>query len=223
MHVEPEPIVNPRQQRPHAERRVLRAQCRHKGHHRVVEFVGAAWPAFPRHQADDPPLLEGGLRLIERRARDRKRVGRARHGFALDVHLTEHFVLHLHEIPPIEKVVRGKQWILDGLRTRMERAVGTQGVGFGMPAGWSWRHSKYNYAAHGDEMSSERPVSGLSSPCQACQAHIEGCAALISRAALRRLPSQRRISPNTCGVISLTLPVGACAGGRGVQTRQQIG
>ena len=82
-----------------------------------------------------PPLLEGGLRLIERRARDPKRVGRARHRGALDVHLAEHFVLHLHEIPRIEKVVRGEQRGLDGLGTRMQRAVGAQGVGFGIASG----------------------------------------------------------------------------------------
>ena len=97
--------------------------------------MGAVRPAFPRHEAGDPPLLEGDLRLIERRARDPKRVGRSRHGFALDVHLAEHFVLHLHEIPPIEKVVRRKQRILDGLGTRMKRAVGAQGVRFRIAAG----------------------------------------------------------------------------------------
>lgn len=123
MHVEPKAIVNPRQQRPHTERRILGAQRRDKGHHRVVEFVGAVRPAFPRHEAGDAPLFEGGLRLIERRARDPKRVGRARHGCALDIHLAEHFVPHLHEIPPIEKVVRRKQRILDRLGARMERAV----------------------------------------------------------------------------------------------------
>ena len=36
-------------------------------------------------------------------------------------------------------------------------------------------------------------------------------------------PRQRRISPNTCGVISLTLAGGAAARRSGVQTRQQIG
>jgi hypothetical protein len=47
--------------------------------------------------------------------------------------------------------------------------------------------------------------------------------AFPSRAALRKLRSTRRISPNTCGVISLTLPIGVCARGSGVQTHQQIG
>jgi hypothetical protein len=36
-------------------------------------------------------------------------------------------------------------------------------------------------------------------------------------------PRERRISPDTCGVISLTLPNGACARGRRLQTHQQIG
>jgi hypothetical protein len=133
--VEPKASVNPGQQRPDAERRVLRALRHHKGHHGVVEFVGAVWPAFSRHQTGDSPLLEGGLGLIERRARDPKRVGGARHGRPLDVHLAEHFVLHLHEIPRIEKVVRGKQRGLDGLGPRMERAVAAQGVGFGIASG----------------------------------------------------------------------------------------
>src|SRR5258708_19936316 len=69
IHVETKPIGNPRQPRPYAERRVRRAQRRHKGHHRIAEFVGAVWPAFPRHQAGDPALLEGRLRLIEHRPR----------------------------------------------------------------------------------------------------------------------------------------------------------
>jgi hypothetical protein len=123
VHVQTKPIVNPRQQRPYAERRVLRPQRHHKGHHRIVEFVGAVWPAFPRCQAGDPALLEGGLRLIERRARAPKHVGRSRHGLALDVDLAEHFVLHLHKIPRIDKVVRRKQRILDDLGAKMERAV----------------------------------------------------------------------------------------------------
>jgi len=54
---------------------------------------------------------------------------------ALDVHLAEHFVLHLHEIPRIEKVVGCKQRGLDRLGTRMKRAVGTQSLGFGIAAG----------------------------------------------------------------------------------------
>jgi hypothetical protein len=49
--------VNPRQQGPHTERRILRAQRRRKGHHRVVELVGAVRPAFPRDQAGDPAVV----------------------------------------------------------------------------------------------------------------------------------------------------------------------
>jgi hypothetical protein len=75
VHVEPESGVNPGQQRPGTERRILRAQRRHKGQHRVVEFVGAVRPAFPWHQPRDPPSLAGGLRLMERQARDPKRIG----------------------------------------------------------------------------------------------------------------------------------------------------
>ncbi len=43
-----------------------------------------------------------------------------------------------------------------------------------------------------------------------------------SRAAPRMLPSQRRISSDTCGVISLTLLIGAIARGLALQPRQEI-
>jgi hypothetical protein len=47
--------------------------------------------------------------------------------------------------------------------------------------------------------------------------------ALAPRQALSLASRKRHISVNTYGVIYLTLPIGAGARGRGVQTRQQIG
>jgi hypothetical protein len=147
MDVEPKVIVNPWQQRADGERRVLRALRRHKRQHGVGDFVGAARSAFPGHQPRDPLLGEGGLRLIERRARDPECVGRPRHRLAVDVHAAEHFVPHLHEIPRVEKLVGREQRIAHGLRARMERARGTQGLRFGIAAGRASHHSQYNYAA----------------------------------------------------------------------------
>jgi hypothetical protein len=125
--------------------------------------VGVVWSAFSGDQPRDPLLVEDGLRLIERRAREPKRLGRPRHGPALDIHPAEHFVLHLQEIAPIEKVVRGKQRILHVLGPGMERAMGAQGIGLGIAAR-SGGHSQCNYAAYRLGLSSPIPTPAVEKP-----------------------------------------------------------
>jgi len=148
VHVETKAVVNPWQQRAHRERRVVRALRRHKGQHGIGDFVGPMRPAFPGHESRDSLRLEGGLRLIERRPREAEHVGRSRDGLALYVHSAQHFVLHLHEIPGVEEFVGCEQRVAYRVGARMKRALGTQGLRFGIAAGWSWSHSKYNNAAH---------------------------------------------------------------------------
>src|SRR5579864_336690 len=146
MHVDAKAIVNPLAQGARRELRILGAKGGHKRHHRVVELVRAVGPAFSGDQPRNASRLERRLRLIERRARKPKRLGRPRDGRALDVHPAKHFVFHLQEIAAVEEVVRAKQRILHDLRTRMEGAVGPQGVDFGIAA-WRTRHRKYNYVS----------------------------------------------------------------------------
>ena len=217
MDVETEAVVNPGQQRPDPERRVFRPQRRHKGHHRVVELVCAMGPAFSRHEASDAPLFERGLRLIERRARNPKRLGlyappgrpRRRPGGAFRT-LT---------------CTRSR-----GSKKSWEANSGAWTAwGRGWSAPWARKASAlasrrddreamvYNYAVprravkRDTGVSHAKPICHRLSPC--FRRHID----------LGPGPRQRRISPNTCGVISLTLPIGACARGQNAQTHQQIG
>jgi hypothetical protein len=52
VHGQAKALVNPRQQGSDAEGRILRPPRRHKGHHRVVELVGAVRSSFPGHQPE---------------------------------------------------------------------------------------------------------------------------------------------------------------------------
>jgi hypothetical protein len=131
-----------------AQRRLGCSLLHQKLHNLHVQFVAASWASLQRNQAGQPGLLEGGLRMIERGAREPEGLRRLRNRMVVDLDLPEHLVLHLDHVVGVEEVAVLKQRMAHILGTRVERALLSQSLPFVL-VGLLLRHSRLPDRASG--------------------------------------------------------------------------
>ena len=140
----PKAGLDPLRQGPCAER-LRSAELVDEDHDGVVQFVRVAGAAFLRQQSRQAAIPERRLCLVKGRARHATRGRGHPDGVALDARASEHLVLDLHQVPPVEEGVGVEQRIAHGLGVRVQRALGAERGEFGV---WMASHGIDNYAAY---------------------------------------------------------------------------
>ena len=104
---------------------ILGAGLLKKGEDLVGNLVAAVRPPLLAQQTRKPALLKGPLRLIKRGTREMEGRGGGGDRLRLDLDASEHFVLDLHDVAPIEKWVRAEHRVGDLVGPAVQGAVGT--------------------------------------------------------------------------------------------------
>ncbi len=84
------------------------------------ELVSPPWPLRGGQQSGQPCTLEGGTRLVVRRAGQAERCRRATDRPAVDSHTPQHFVLDLHDIATVEEGIVVEERIGDVVGRRVQ-------------------------------------------------------------------------------------------------------
>ncbi|ACP26006.1 hypothetical protein NGR_c22460 [Sinorhizobium fredii NGR234] len=101
-------------------------------HDLVGEFVGRLWPSGARQQAGNAVAFERGLGLIVGWPRQTEKRGGIGLVDAILLDVTQHLVLHLHEIERIEEGGLTKPGCTDGFGPRIECSELAQSLTFGL-------------------------------------------------------------------------------------------
>ncbi len=136
MDLNPEPLLNGPGQLPGGERGIGRQLPGDKLHHLGGQFVSTLRAALLRQQAEYTVVLKGRLSLIKRRAGEAEGLRGLADGTIVDVNLTQHLVLDLHEVVGIEKVAVAKQSMTDGFRMRIECSMTAKRLALLRLVGW---------------------------------------------------------------------------------------
>jgi hypothetical protein len=92
--------------------------------HLIRAFVGSFRTPVSREQASDSQPPEGILCNVKSLPAETEDGGNLGHELPVDPMAAQHFVLDLHVIPPIEKLIRSKRCIIHTLGVGMKRALG---------------------------------------------------------------------------------------------------
>lgn len=136
MHLNLEPFPDGLGQLLRGQGRICGSLLRNELHNLGGQLVAALRAALVRKQAEQPVLLKGCLRLIERRTGKPEGVGGLADGVFVDVNLAQHLVLDLDQIGGIEEVAAVEQGKGDSLRMRVESALAAKRLAFGFGIGW---------------------------------------------------------------------------------------
>jgi hypothetical protein len=88
---------------PGIERAILRERGFEEANHLLGQLVSSLWPRPLWHKPRQTALLEGALRLIERRTGNAERSRCPSNGLPLELNAPQHLVPHLDQILRVEE------------------------------------------------------------------------------------------------------------------------